>query len=298
MLGVLPKRLLLILGLVLFGFSILATSVQPVYAKDIKFEDSLQYKIIKYCSKKDNSSDCIIKQWGGPASQRQINQDCSFANDVKEPDRCINDKLSTLKINEPLLDKKNNNNTTKPNDGSSSDNNSNGSGSSDIDNTGYANTKCFTALGGDLQEKICPKSGIFPNKEPPKTDKCYASMTKSANGLEEYEEVSCDKSTFSVNAYGEKDEKKDENFKKGNDCTNRTKLSAGWIVCSLVEVLSDGMDALVGYVDDMLDVDVAKMDKDGEMEKSWSYFRAIASFLLLGVGLAMIISQAIGGGNS
>ena len=81
-------------------------------------------------------------------------------------------------------------------------------------------------------------------------------------------------------------------------CEERAKLSAGWAVCSAVELLSDGMDAMVGYIDDLLDVDVAKMDKDGEMEKSWSYFRAIASFLLLGVGLAMIISQAIGGGNS
>jgi len=31
------------------------------------------------------------------------------------------------------------------------------------------------------------------------------------------------------------------------------------------------------------------------LREVWSYFRAIATFLLLAVGLTMVISQAIGG---
>lgn len=87
-------------------------------------------------------------------------------------------------------------------------------------------------------------------------------------------------------------------------CEERTKLSSGWLVCSAFSLLSNGMEAMLGYVDDMLNVDVADIDQnpskgggDHNLKTSWSYFRAIATFMLVAVGLVMIIGQAIGGGS-
>ncbi len=87
----------------------------------------------------------------------------------------------------------------------------------------------------------------------------------------------------------------DENAADAASCEERMKLSSGWIVCSALELLSNGMDALLGYVDDLLNVNVVKLDTDGSLRASWSYFRAIATFMLLAVGLVMVLSQAIGG---
>lgn len=82
-------------------------------------------------------------------------------------------------------------------------------------------------------------------------------------------------------------------------CAQRTMLSAGWIVCSAMELLSSGMNAMMGYIEDMLNVDVANIDKEnnGSLYKAWSSFRYIATLLLIGVAIVMILSQAIGGGN-
>lgn len=100
------------------------------------------------------------------------------------------------------------------------------------------------------------------------------------------------KSAGGNGAGGEKDKKE--------SCEERMKLSAGWIVCSGLQLLSDGMETLMDYIDDLLNVDVVKLNTldDGGLHSSWSYFRAVATFLLVAVGLVMIISQAIGGGSS
>ncbi len=82
-------------------------------------------------------------------------------------------------------------------------------------------------------------------------------------------------------------------------CEERMKLSAGWIICSGLELLSSGMDSLLGFIDDLLNVDVIKLDSssNSELYQSWSYFRAIATFMLVAIGMIMVIGQAIGGGQ-
>lgn len=82
-----------------------------------------------------------------------------------------------------------------------------------------------------------------------------------------------------------------------DSCEQRTLLSSGWIVCGLLELLSSGMDRMVGVIDDLLNVDATKIGNDTDLQTIWSYFRGIATFALVAVGLVMIISQAIGGGN-
>ena len=91
-----------------------------------------------------------------------------------------------------------------------------------------------------------------------------------------------------VGAYGE-EKKEDES--NPSECQQRMKLSAGWIVCSGLELLSSGMDTLFGYIDSLLNVNVIKLNAsdDQGLYKSWSYFRGIATFMLFAVGLVMII---------
>ena len=82
-------------------------------------------------------------------------------------------------------------------------------------------------------------------------------------------------------------------------CEERTKLSSGWIVCMTVELLSDKMDDFKKNIDELMDVDVASMNDSttGNLKQSWGFFRILASFLLLAVGIVVIMSQAIGGGS-
>jgi hypothetical protein len=91
----------------------------------------------------------------------------------------------------------------------------------------------------------------------------------------------------------------DENSEGDNaeTCESRTLLSSGWIVCTLLELLADGMESMFSVVEGLLNIDAQKLYDDQELRTSWSYFRAIATFALIAVGLVMIISQAIGGGN-
>ena len=80
-------------------------------------------------------------------------------------------------------------------------------------------------------------------------------------------------------------------------CEESTSLLVGWIVCDGMELLSSCMDKILDQVDNMLNVDVVEKDvaNGGDLKKSWSSFRAIASFMLLAIGLVMILSQALGG---
>ncbi len=80
-------------------------------------------------------------------------------------------------------------------------------------------------------------------------------------------------------------------------CGQKTKLWSGWIICAGMNLLSSGMDKILDQVDNMLNVDVVEKDiaNGGDLKKSWSSFRAIASFMLLAIGLVMILSQALGG---
>ena len=267
----------------LVSASVLSILFQPVtiYAADIEFEKSVEYKIIEDCSK-TNDPQCIYKHWGGNTNMIQAGNECQYK---KEPQRCRNSKLLALEINAKYRPKQNTNPESEQEDQSNP-----------IENS-YPNTKCFTALGGVLQEKLCPKDATYPNGNPPETNKCYGSQVTEDNNRPLYEEVDCDKSKFSVGAYGE-EKKEDES--NPSECQQRMKLSAGWIVCSGLELLSSGMDTLFGYIDSLLNVNVIKLNAsdDQGLYKSWSYFRGIATFMLFAVGLVMIIGQAVGGGKN
>lgn len=78
-------------------------------------------------------------------------------------------------------------------------------------------------------------------------------------------------------------------------CTEQFGISFGWVICQMLEAVGDTVGALFGFVDGILNIDGQIINSDYKLRAVWSYFRAIATFLLVIIGLVMVISQAIGG---
>ncbi len=80
-------------------------------------------------------------------------------------------------------------------------------------------------------------------------------------------------------------------------CEEQFGFSTGWIVCAALEIISNGIDVLFNFAESLLNIDAQKIYENKGLKTSWSYFRAIATFMLVAVGLVAIIGQAIGKGN-
>ena len=84
-------------------------------------------------------------------------------------------------------------------------------------------------------------------------------------------------------------------------CESDNILSLNWWLCGILEsldrVIGDYDSGLLGAVDSLLDINTNSIRDNAELQQTWSYFRAIASFALVAVGLAMVISQALSGGR-
>ncbi len=68
----------------------------------------------------------------------------------------------------------------------------------------------------------------------------------------------------------------------------------GWIVCDILSFVDNGLEALQNQVQKLLVISSADYEGSSELKQAWSYFRNVASFLLIVIGLVMIIGQAIG----
>ncbi len=91
----------------------------------------------------------------------------------------------------------------------------------------------------------------------------------------------------------------DEDSNDSDSCQEKTGLVTGWLICSGMELLSKGMDAVMDQVDNMLNVDFSLLNtKSGDgLKNAWNVFRIMANFMLFAVAVVMIISQAMGGGS-
>lgn len=69
-------------------------------------------------------------------------------------------------------------------------------------------------------------------------------------------------------------------------------ISLSWFLCSVINFFDNTVQGLTNVVDDLLQIDAAYYT-DANLKTAWSYFRNIASFLLIVIGLVMIIGQAI-----
>lgn len=84
---------------------------------------------------------------------------------------------------------------------------------------------------------------------------------------------------------------------QGQTCEESDDSKLGWLMCPMIGAVEDTINFIFDFVDSMLNIDAQQLYDDEELRTAWSYFRAISTFLLLAVGLVMIISQAMGGGN-
>ncbi len=82
-------------------------------------------------------------------------------------------------------------------------------------------------------------------------------------------------------------------------CGQKTKSVSSWFICTVIDSLSKGMDAVMDQVDNMLNVDFSLLNtKSGDgLKNAWNVFRIMANFMLFAVAVVMIISQAMGGGS-
>lgn len=75
-------------------------------------------------------------------------------------------------------------------------------------------------------------------------------------------------------------------------CDEQFNFTGGFIVCFVLGIVDSSVDSMVNAIADMLQVDRAEINDDG-LKEAWSYFRNIASVLLVVIGLVMIIGQAV-----
>ncbi len=68
----------------------------------------------------------------------------------------------------------------------------------------------------------------------------------------------------------------------------------GWLICSAIGALDNGIQGLVNIAENMLDINTNAIRNNVQLKAVWSYFRVLSTFLLLAVGLVMVISQALG----
>lgn len=79
-----------------------------------------------------------------------------------------------------------------------------------------------------------------------------------------------------------------------DSCEAGINAALSWAVCGMLGLLDSGVNALYDAALSMLTVKQSDFnDPEGNLYKVWSYFRRIASILLLAIGLVMIIGQAV-----
>ncbi len=75
-------------------------------------------------------------------------------------------------------------------------------------------------------------------------------------------------------------------------CEDSFDFPGAWLVCLVLSIVDSSVDSMVNAIADMLQVGRAEINDDG-LKEAWSYFRNIASVLLVVIGLVMIIGQAV-----
>ncbi|HEX5456192.1 MAG TPA: hypothetical protein VFW77_02390 [Candidatus Saccharimonadales bacterium] len=75
-------------------------------------------------------------------------------------------------------------------------------------------------------------------------------------------------------------------------------LSLGWIICGMTEVVGNfGEKIFSGFIQPMMENTPLSVDPSDPFYKSWQGFRLIGNILLIGSMLAIVYSQARGGGG-
>jgi hypothetical protein len=79
------------------------------------------------------------------------------------------------------------------------------------------------------------------------------------------------------------------------NCEQNAKVSMGWVLCGVLDAIDSiliGDHGLLAITENLLNVNSKQYD-NSQLKQSWSYFKNIATFLLILIGLVMIIGQAV-----
>jgi hypothetical protein len=83
----------------------------------------------------------------------------------------------------------------------------------------------------------------------------------------------------------------DDSFSKPS-CVSKLDYMGAWLACIFLNIVDGFTNTAIDAVNSMLAVEPEEVNDDG-LKQAWSYFRNIASLLLVVIGLAMIIGQGI-----
>jgi hypothetical protein len=99
--------------------------------------------------------------------------------------------------------------------------------------------------------------------------------------------------------------KNDPNPNPGTDAAGDTStscdgegLSLGWIICGMTEIVGNfGQTIFSSYIQPMMENTPLSVDPNDPFYKSWQGFRLLGNIMLIGSMLAIVYSQARGGGG-
>ncbi|MCA9333675.1 hypothetical protein KC963_01380, partial [Candidatus Saccharibacteria bacterium] len=75
-------------------------------------------------------------------------------------------------------------------------------------------------------------------------------------------------------------------------CEANNAAALAWLFCGMIDVIDKGVTGLSDAAVELLDTNPAYYSNE-KLKEVWSYFKNLASFLLIIVGLVMIIGQAV-----
>jgi hypothetical protein len=86
----------------------------------------------------------------------------------------------------------------------------------------------------------------------------------------------------------------DEDGEVADPCTDKLSQEGGfgWVICPILEMIDKASLEMHDQISNMLEVSPSVYSSDQGLRTAWSYFRNIASFLLIIIGLVMVIGQA------
>lgn len=80
-------------------------------------------------------------------------------------------------------------------------------------------------------------------------------------------------------------------------CESTGSTILNWIFCGVIDAVDKAVSGVDGVVNNMLSLDTEAVANNEGLHTLWSYFRNIASLLLVVVALVMIIAQSMGSGS-
>ncbi len=79
---------------------------------------------------------------------------------------------------------------------------------------------------------------------------------------------------------------------EASTCETELDFMGAWLACLFLQIVDDFTNEAIEAVNSMLAIEESEVNDDS-LKQAWSYFRNIASLLLVIIGLVMIIGQAI-----